>query len=90
MKDSPAAHAGDSVEADQLLKAIGALELETDALGKKLEPLDKPEAMLPHKSLSHLREGLKRIAARLGVCMALVDRIVEEPATISSRTIAVG
>ena len=43
MKDSTAANGGTSVEADQLLKAIGTLEAEADALAKYWVPSTNQE-----------------------------------------------
>ena len=43
MKDSTAANGGTSVEADQLLKAIGTLEVEADALAKYWVPSTNQE-----------------------------------------------
>ena len=67
------------VEAERLLQALLAAEKQVNVLADELGPFDKPSAMLPCSTLSDLREGLKRISERVGVCTALADRIATHP-----------
>lgn len=81
MKDSHAQDVSghEEVEAEHLLRALSAIEVQAESLEEKLGPFDKPGAMLPAHELSNLREGLKRIATRAGVWTALAERIAAAP-----------
>jgi GGDEF domain-containing protein len=68
-----------TTEAKQLLQALSSMETGADLLAAKLSPFDVPTATLPAKDLSQLREGLKRIAVRVGTTAALAERIGTTP-----------
>ena len=90
MKDAPAPTGGHSFEAEHLLQAILSMEKQADGISAKLGPFDKQGATLPQKELSNLRGGLKRIAARVGVCTALAERINIQPEAPAEASVADG
>jgi GGDEF domain-containing protein len=70
---------GPGLDAEQLLAALSAIETEGESFGSKLGLFDQPEGNLAVKDLTHLREGLKRIASRIGVCTALIEKMLATP-----------
>ncbi|HEY3743942.1 MAG TPA: diguanylate cyclase [Bryobacteraceae bacterium] len=61
---------------NEVLEALSRLEAQADSLAGKLEVFEQPHAAVPANELAHLREGLKRISARVGTTVALAERIV--------------
>jgi len=87
--NEPEAHSDDALEdgAEQLLRALSAMEKQGDSIGEKLGRFDKPETTLQSKELTQLRQALKRIAERVGACTVLAGRIVAAPDEGAEQTV---
>ena len=82
MKDSNlrnAPEAANSAEAFRLLRALSVMEKHGESVTENLVPFDKAGSRLTEKDLSMLRESLKRIANRVGVCTAVAERMEATP-----------
>lgn len=60
----------------EVLEALSRLETQADSLAEKLSPFDHPKSGVPANELQQLRDGLKRLAARVGTTAELAERIL--------------
>jgi Diguanylate cyclase, GGDEF domain len=63
------------IDAGQILEALSTMELQSELVEAQLRPFDRQDAHLRLKDLTQLRDGLKRIATRVGACASVADGI---------------